>query len=129
MGNSQRQDHSTAGDLNYCAGCGKQIPRFADFCPHCGCQQLLTSKSDSSGRVGASVSTNDKSSLSSWGWIPTIVVVVIGGLLTVRVLAGLFDAAASSFSDSARSGNGVPAWYFVVVAGGFALWRAIKKMK
>lgn len=52
MGNPISQGPSIALEMKYCADCGKQIPRTAEFCPHCGCRQLPPPRKDSSGAIG-----------------------------------------------------------------------------
>ena len=52
MGSPSPQGPSIAPEMKYCAGCVKQIPRVADFCPHCGCRQLAPPRSDSTGIFG-----------------------------------------------------------------------------
>ena len=49
MGSPLPQGPSVAPEMKYCADCGKQMPRVADFCPHCGCRQGAPPGGDSSG--------------------------------------------------------------------------------
>ena len=52
MGSPLPQGAPIAPEMKYCADCGKQIPRVADFCPHCGCRQPAPPQKESSGIFG-----------------------------------------------------------------------------
>lgn len=54
MGSPLPQSPSISPDMKYCADCGKQMPRIADFCPHCGCRQPVPLREDPSGVLGQS---------------------------------------------------------------------------
>ncbi len=113
--------------MKFCVNCGKEISTDMKFCGYCGRERLLTSKSDSSGGVAANVSSSGKSSSTSWGLLPTIVVVAIGGYLAIVALTGIFNAIGAVFSDQISHGQ-FPIWPYVpIVLGITALWRAVKK--
>jgi hypothetical protein len=118
---------NSMGIGKFCVNCGKEIPSDMKFCGYCGRERLLTSKSDSSGGVAASVSPSGKRSSTSWGLIPTIVVVAIGGYLAIVALTSIFNAIAPEFSDQISHGQ-LPKWpYAPIVLGITVLWRAVKK--
>ena len=53
MGNSMPQGPTTPSEMKYCANCGKQILRVAEFCPHCGGRQIPPLHTDSSDVLGS----------------------------------------------------------------------------
>lgn len=60
MGSPLPQGPSVSPEMKYCADCGKQMPRVADFCPHCGYRQVTPPRNEPSsifGQLGRAVRT------------------------------------------------------------------------
>lgn len=119
MGNPASQEPRNAPAMKYCMSCGKRMPSEMNFCGHCGKEQLLTSKSDSSGRAAANVPTGGKSSAISGGLLLAIAVVALLGYLAIIGVTSIFNAI----------GQGeFHAYYLVLICLGIsALWRAFKR--
>jgi len=71
MGSPLPQGPSISSDMKYCAGCGKQMPRVADFCPHCGCRQSPPPRNETSsilGQLGSGLGTVVGPVVQHFGW-------------------------------------------------------------
>jgi hypothetical protein len=128
MGNPASQRPPNVPAMKYCMSCGKRMPSELNFCGHCGKEQLPTSKSASSGRAAANVSTGTKSSD------------VAGGLLAIVVVVALLYLVATIFSwvfngvTSALDGQSGTEWFrenHIYVLASIAIigywWRKLRR--
>jgi hypothetical protein len=115
--------------MKYCVHCGKEIPPEMNFCGYCGKGQSPTVKPDLIRKLASTAFTGGRGP-TSWGWVPTIAVAVIGGYIAITVLTALFNFIADVLGQQQLISEGhINPLFYVIFIGIPVLWREIRGKK
>lgn len=127
--NDKRLESTTPQGSKYCIHCGKEIPSEMNFCGYCGKEQSPTLKPNPIDRIAATAFVGSKGP-TSWGWLPKVVVAIVGGYIAITILVILFNFIADVLGQQQFISEGyINPLFYVIFIGIPVLWREIRGKK
>ena len=100
-----------------------------NFCGYCGKGQSPTVNPDLIRKLASTAFIGGRGP-TSWGWVPTIAVAVIGGYIVIIVLTALFNFIADVLGQQQFISDGhINPLFYVIFIGIPVLWREMRGKK